>query len=380
MKKLNITKEQYDESKYFNKKYGALKFVSESGKLYKTDKGVVIALEGNNKELQDESLADIGNAIKKTAGALYDKTKAGVKKAGRAVSNFFNGNFRKNDTVEVTGGEDNDGNPLNMQGRVVKAGSDNTITIEFGRQAAESTEKDEGEDAGEKTSEVLTDVLAGIIDTVKDVADKNGIELPGEGEKADKDDDEEDDKGDDEEKDDAEDDDEEDIDPDDLDDDDKDDLRDGEFEITEGAPEDGCEDGKCCGGKCRHVKKECGVKEECGGGKCECTGKPSFKESAARRRRSRLVREAIQRRAKARKVRESLERRARAKKIMESLRKRRAQRVLESLRQRRAAKKVMESLRRRRVAKKVMESLRRKRALRKMMESSRTKRTARKVR
>ena len=31
MKKLNITKKQYDESKYFNKKYGALKFVSESG-------------------------------------------------------------------------------------------------------------------------------------------------------------------------------------------------------------------------------------------------------------------------------------------------------------------------------------------------------------
>ena len=45
MKKLNITKKQYDESKYFTKKYGTLKFVSESGKLYKTDKGVVIALE-----------------------------------------------------------------------------------------------------------------------------------------------------------------------------------------------------------------------------------------------------------------------------------------------------------------------------------------------
>ncbi len=45
MKKLNITKKQYEESKYFNKKYGSLKFVSESGKLYKTDKGVVLALE-----------------------------------------------------------------------------------------------------------------------------------------------------------------------------------------------------------------------------------------------------------------------------------------------------------------------------------------------
>ena len=54
MKKLNITKKQYDESKYFNQKYGALKFVSESGKLYKTDKGVVIALESAKDDDDDE--------------------------------------------------------------------------------------------------------------------------------------------------------------------------------------------------------------------------------------------------------------------------------------------------------------------------------------
>ncbi|MBQ1346619.1 MAG: L-serine ammonia-lyase, iron-sulfur-dependent, subunit alpha [Erysipelotrichaceae bacterium] len=55
MKKLNITKKQYNESKYFNKKYGALKYMSESGKLYKTDKGVVLALES---EEDDEPKAD----------------------------------------------------------------------------------------------------------------------------------------------------------------------------------------------------------------------------------------------------------------------------------------------------------------------------------
>lgn len=54
MKKLNITKKQYDESKYFNKKYGSLKFMSESGNLYKTDKGVIIALESEKKEDDDE--------------------------------------------------------------------------------------------------------------------------------------------------------------------------------------------------------------------------------------------------------------------------------------------------------------------------------------
>lgn len=66
MKKLNITKKQYDESKYFNQKYGSLKFVSESGKLYKTDKGVVLALESEEddepKDLDDDFGDEIGGA------------------------------------------------------------------------------------------------------------------------------------------------------------------------------------------------------------------------------------------------------------------------------------------------------------------------------
>ena len=42
MKKLNITKKQFKESQYFTNKYGNLAYVSESGKLYKTDKGNVL--------------------------------------------------------------------------------------------------------------------------------------------------------------------------------------------------------------------------------------------------------------------------------------------------------------------------------------------------
>lgn len=42
MKKLNITKKQFKESKYFQHKYGKLEYVSESGKIYKTDKGNVL--------------------------------------------------------------------------------------------------------------------------------------------------------------------------------------------------------------------------------------------------------------------------------------------------------------------------------------------------
>ena len=361
MKKLNITKKQYDESKYFTKKYGAIKFVSESGKHYKTDKGVVLALEGTETQdpnaqgaegaaqQTDESLKDIGNAIKDTAKELGSKAKAGIKKGAKAVSNFFNGNFRKNDQVEVSGGEDSDGNPVNLKG-VVKNSDKNTVTIEFGRQAAESddgadeadvtrgeltdilkdvvaevekvcdsqdisfeevagVEKPEGESDEEAdkdevvaTKDEVAEVLAGVIDTVEKVADQNDIELPEE--------DDDDDKS----------------------DDDK--ARDGELEIAD----EGCD----CGKKdCPECKPDV-VKGECGSA-CECGDKKS-KFMEARKARAKLVREAIARRARARKV-------------------------LESIRRRRAAKKVLESIRRKRVAKRVMESIRRRRAMKKVMES-----------
>ena len=45
MKKLNITKKQFSESKYFTTKYGKLKYVSESGNVYKTDKGHVLRFD-----------------------------------------------------------------------------------------------------------------------------------------------------------------------------------------------------------------------------------------------------------------------------------------------------------------------------------------------
>ena len=42
MKRLNITKEQFNRSNYFQRKYGKLKYVSESGRLFKTNKGKVL--------------------------------------------------------------------------------------------------------------------------------------------------------------------------------------------------------------------------------------------------------------------------------------------------------------------------------------------------
>ena len=52
MKKLSITKEAFEKSKYFTKKYGKLEYVSESGRLFKTNKGKVLMF---NEESVDRS-------------------------------------------------------------------------------------------------------------------------------------------------------------------------------------------------------------------------------------------------------------------------------------------------------------------------------------
>ena len=42
MKKLPITKEAFEKSRYFKDKYGRLEYVSESGKVFKTNKGRIL--------------------------------------------------------------------------------------------------------------------------------------------------------------------------------------------------------------------------------------------------------------------------------------------------------------------------------------------------
>ena len=56
MKKLNITKDKFTESKYFTTKYGKLEYVSESGNLYKTTKGHVIMFNEADSVSEDLKL------------------------------------------------------------------------------------------------------------------------------------------------------------------------------------------------------------------------------------------------------------------------------------------------------------------------------------
>ena len=55
MKKLNITKERFEKSRYFQNKYGTLEYVSESGKLFKTDKGKILQFKESLDEIRARS-------------------------------------------------------------------------------------------------------------------------------------------------------------------------------------------------------------------------------------------------------------------------------------------------------------------------------------
>ena len=63
MKKLKITKKQFNESNYFQKKYGTLKYVSESGNVYKTSKGKILKFKESNGSFADESTLDMAEEI-----------------------------------------------------------------------------------------------------------------------------------------------------------------------------------------------------------------------------------------------------------------------------------------------------------------------------
>ena len=73
MKKLNITKEQFNRSRYFKNKYGNLEYVSESGKMFKTSKGKILKFtKEDSSDEWDDAIFKPSNELQK----LYKQLKA----------------------------------------------------------------------------------------------------------------------------------------------------------------------------------------------------------------------------------------------------------------------------------------------------------------
>ena len=64
MKRLNITRKQFVESKFLQRKYGKLNLVNESGKLFKTNKGKIL------KFTKEDSSDEWDDAIFKPSNEL----------------------------------------------------------------------------------------------------------------------------------------------------------------------------------------------------------------------------------------------------------------------------------------------------------------------
>ena len=265
MKKINITKKQYDESKYFTKKYGALKYVSESGKLYKTDKGVVLALEG--KECQG------GDCTKDKKNESIDDLKAKLRKS-KEVSE---------DGETFGSGEENSGSEEVTRGELTDMLKDVVDTVEKVCDAQDCSFEEvlgiepegEAEDADSEeviaTKDEVAEVLQDVIEKVEDVAEKAGIELP---------------------------------------EDDKEDKKDGD---DDGDKENADE--------CNAT--ECGDKQKALESVKKAHRARLVKEAIARRARAKKIHESVVRKARLRKIRESVARRARLRKIHESIAKKR---------------------------------------------------------
>ena len=66
MKKLPITKELFEKSKYFTDKYGKLEYVSESGKLFKTNKGKILKFtKEDSSDEWDDAIFKPSNELQK---------------------------------------------------------------------------------------------------------------------------------------------------------------------------------------------------------------------------------------------------------------------------------------------------------------------------
>ena len=83
MKKLNITRKQFGESKYFTRKYGKITQVSESGNLYKTSKGRIIKFT-EAKAGKYDGISNSWDKIKE----VVESTSASIEEAAKKMESI----------------------------------------------------------------------------------------------------------------------------------------------------------------------------------------------------------------------------------------------------------------------------------------------------
>lgn len=165
MKKLNITKEQFNHSKYLQRKYGRLEYVSESGKLFKTNKGKVL-------KFNEGFMSNMGKDGQHLYSIIYkfDGWDGSVQEYGKSEEDAIQNAIAKGkldgdeDIVKIVNlGEK--GEYLESSRKLVKegAGAGYTVTIKdlkFGKIVDYKLEK--GEKSWEDSYKVKVEVAPGV--------------------------------------------------------------------------------------------------------------------------------------------------------------------------------------------------------------------------
>ena len=103
MKKLSITKEAFEKSKYFTNKYGKLEYVSESGNLFKTIKGKILKFKDYFADKPKVMLRGSENGETQTGYLSNYDRRNGIFTIEVVSSGKKGLQFKKGDKVDVLG-------------------------------------------------------------------------------------------------------------------------------------------------------------------------------------------------------------------------------------------------------------------------------------
>ena len=95
MKKLPITKEAFERSTYFKNKYGKLEYVSESGKVFKTNKGKILKFTKESMENGDKLKVEmLCKKLERNYDTLkYDEIEDELRGAGFQLDEYGGGKY-----------------------------------------------------------------------------------------------------------------------------------------------------------------------------------------------------------------------------------------------------------------------------------------------
>jgi len=197
MKKLSITKEAFEKSNELKQKYGKLKYVSESGRYFKTDKGKILKFVKEAREYIDDNSIDtdsveefilfddptifqqIAKLQTKKGEEIQDEVKSGEVNANDvalAAANASKSAAKTSALGAITSSAISSG--INVAGNIVSSKATLGVAAALGYKKILDKAAEVGAEAGEKVGDAIN-AAAGVNDAIKvqDTAISNMVNM-----------------------------------------------------------------------------------------------------------------------------------------------------------------------------------------------------------